>query len=100
VQLFATVSRLNQNGAFVEMVSAKQDCFLTFIKDIQASLPSDPQGIAIRSVMGKAMGCNHCENNRDNTEELSWHMDGSLNIYKEDLHRRTAKSMCRWGCSK
>jgi len=57
--------------------------FLTFVKDIQASLPSDPQGKGILSLMKKAMGCNHGENNRDNTRELPLHEDGSLNIYQE-----------------
>jgi hypothetical protein len=57
--------------------------FLTFIKDIQVSLPSDSQRRANLSVVKKAMGCNHGENNRDNTKELSLQMYGSLNIYKE-----------------
>jgi hypothetical protein len=30
------------------------------------------------------MGCNHGENNRDNTINLPFHMDGSLNFYQRD----------------
>jgi len=64
-------------------VAAKTD-FLSFIKYFQASLPSDPQGKGILSIVKKAMGCNHGENNRDNTRNLPFHMDGSLNFYQED----------------
>jgi len=54
-------------------IGAKTD-FLSFMKDIQASLPSDPQGKGILSKVKKAMGCNHGENNRDNTRNLPFHM--------------------------
>jgi len=64
-------------------IGAKTD-FLSFMKHFEASLPSDPQGKAILSKVKKAMGCNHGENNRDNTRKLPFHMDGSLNIYQED----------------
>jgi len=30
------------------------------------------------------MSCNQGDNNRDNTKELCLHIDGSLDIYKED----------------
>ena len=70
--------RLCGNG-----IGSKTD-FLSFMKNIQASVPSDSGGKGILSLMKKAMGCNHGENNRENTRELPLHKDGSLNIFQED----------------
>jgi len=50
-------------------------------------------------VVKKEMGCDHGEYSRDNTKELSWITDGSLNIYKDDYIAEKQK-ICQWGCSK
>jgi hypothetical protein len=60
----------NPKKRFCGNGAASKTNFLSFIKYLQASLPSDPQGKGILGLVKKAMGCNHGENNRDNTRNL------------------------------